>query len=70
MHAIVYTDDAPTLESTLHSSFIPRRVNRVNERKEFFKVSLEEIAQAVKEHHGEFELTLAAEERVFVRRWR
>lgn len=64
VHAMVYTEDAPTLESTLHARFNDRRVNRVNERKEFFRVSLEEIADAVKEcHNAEFELTLAAEAR-------
>lgn len=64
VHAMVYTNDAPTLESTLHSRFNDRRVNRVNERKEFFRVSLEEIAEAVKECHcADFELTLAAEAR-------
>lgn len=63
IHAMVYTDDAPTLESTLHARFNGQRVNRVNQRKEFFRVSLEEIAEVVKEHHGEFELTLAAEAR-------
>lgn len=63
VHAIIYTEDAPALESALHSRFHQRRVNRINERKEFFRVSLEEIAGVVQEHHGEIELTLAAEAR-------
>ena len=35
--------------------------HRINERKEFFRVTLDEIAQAVRKHHGEFELTRVAE---------
>jgi hypothetical protein len=61
VHAIIRTQDAPALESTLHRTFAHKRVNRVNERKEFFRVSLDEIAEAVRKHHGEFELTRLAE---------
>ncbi|RKH44533.1 DUF4041 domain-containing protein [Corallococcus sicarius] len=61
VHAIIRTSDAPALESALHRTFTDRRVNRINERKEFFRVSLEEIAAAVRKHHGEFELTQLAE---------
>ncbi|WP_279637429.1 GIY-YIG nuclease family protein [Corallococcus interemptor] len=49
------------LENALHKAFANRRVNRINERKEFFRVSLDEVAQAVRKHHGEFELTRTAE---------
>ncbi|ATB32778.1 hypothetical protein [Melittangium boletus] len=35
--------------------------DRINERKEFFRVTLDEIAEAVRNHHGEFELTRVAE---------
>lgn len=61
VHAIIRTQDAPKLESELHRTFADRRVNRINERKEFFRVSLEEIAEAVRKHHGDFELTRIAE---------
>ncbi|RYZ42887.1 MAG: DUF4041 domain-containing protein [Myxococcaceae bacterium] len=61
VHAIIRTSDAPALENALHRAFTERRVNRINERKEFFRVSLEEIATAVRKHHGEFELTQLAE---------
>lgn len=43
VHAIIYTQDAPKLENELHSIFNTRRVNRVNSRKEFFNVSLNDI---------------------------
>ncbi len=58
---MVYCDDAPTLENKLHRHFDTRRVNLVNMRKEYFRVSLEEIRNAVEQYHGEFSLTLAAE---------
>src|SRR6266480_3782335 len=61
VHAVIYSEDAPALEATLHHEFDQRRVNLVNERKEFFGVSIDDIAGAVKKCHGEIELTLAAE---------
>jgi hypothetical protein len=61
VHAIIYTEDAPGLENALHKRFHHRRLNRVNERKEFFHVSLADISRVVAEHHGTIEFTLAAE---------
>jgi hypothetical protein len=61
VHAIIYTEDAPGLENALHKRFHHRRLNRVNERKEFFHVSLDDISQVVAEHHGTIEFTMAAE---------
>jgi hypothetical protein len=61
VHAIIRTQDAPALETALHRAFAQRRVNRINERKEFFRVTLGEIEEAVRNHHGEFELTRLAE---------
>jgi hypothetical protein len=46
-HAMIYSNDAPTLEAALHGAFGERRVNAANTRKEFFRVSLEEVEQAV-----------------------
>jgi hypothetical protein len=65
VHAIIYSEDAPSLETKLHHLFSRQRVNRINERKEFFRVSIEEIARAVRENHGEINLTLAAEAREY-----
>ena len=47
-HAMIYSDDAPALESALHKEFADRRVNASNMRKEFFRVSLKEVEEAVK----------------------
>jgi hypothetical protein len=61
VHAVIYCDDAPKLENTLHRLFHHRRVNRINERKEFFRVSLIEIADAVLANHGAIEFLHEAE---------
>jgi hypothetical protein len=61
VHAIIYSEDAPALETKLHRLFHQRRINLINERKEFFRVTIDEIARAVRENHGEIDITLAAE---------
>jgi hypothetical protein len=61
VHAIIFTDDAPGLENELHKRFGDRRLNLVNERKEFFHATIDEIAEIVRERCGDIELTLMAE---------
>lgn len=62
VHAIIYSDNAPELESKLHQAFDKRRVNLVNQRKEYFKVSLDEIESIVNESFSsEITFTKAAE---------
>lgn len=61
VHAMIHSEDAPALEHELHKRFHPQRVNMVNERKEFFMISLEEVAAAVHDIHGEIEFTKLAE---------
>ncbi|MFK4825620.1 DUF4041 domain-containing protein [Paenochrobactrum sp. BZR 588] len=46
-HAIIYSDDAPSLERALHNEFEPTRVNTQNYRKEFFRASLDDVEKAV-----------------------
>ena len=55
VHAMIGSDDAPTLEAQLHQDLDKHRVNRVNYRKEFFKVDLNTIIQYVRKRHGEVE---------------
>ena len=43
VHAMIYTEDAPTVENVMQKSFDSRRVNLVNNRKEFFNVTLGDI---------------------------
>lgn len=53
MHAVIYSENAPELEYKLHQHFASRRVNLVNLRREYFRVTLEEIIAAVADHFGE-----------------
>jgi hypothetical protein len=48
VHAMIYSDDAPALERALHSEFHRLRVNRQNERKEFFRTGLDDVERAVR----------------------
>ena len=47
-HAMIYSEDAPALEAALHTQFTDRRVNASNLRKEFFRIALDEIEEAVR----------------------
>lgn len=47
VHAMIRTENAPELERLLHQRFSARRVNMVNERKEFFRVHLDDVERAV-----------------------
>lgn len=59
VHAMIFSDNAPDLENTLHERFRNNSVNKVNYRKEFFKVSLSEIENIVKsEFNNTAEFTL------------
>lgn len=44
---MIYSENAPELESKLHRHFNDRRINKVNYRKEFFEAKLEEIREIV-----------------------
>ena len=63
-HAMVYCEDAPRIEKLLHEKFDLQRVNRANGRKEFFKVSLEDIEAEIRkiEPNAEFVTGVEAQE--------
>ncbi len=61
VHAIIFSEDAPTLENALHRTFDSYRLNKVNERKEFFKITIDDIAKEVYRFNAEIELTRLAE---------
>lgn len=50
IHAMIFSDDAPALEAALHRAFADRKLNFINTRREFFKVSLDEIKEVVKKN--------------------
>jgi hypothetical protein len=62
VHALIFSEDAPALEAAIHKSLAHKRVNKVNERKEFFRVELSEIESLVKKNHNKtVEFTKLAE---------
>lgn len=65
IHAMFYTEDAPTLESAFHEYFDDRRINLVNPRKEFFNVTLDEIVAVARGRGLQAEITLLAEAQEF-----
>lgn len=65
VHAMIYVEDAPALESALHKEFNQQRVNAVNFRKEFFNTDLDSIKDAVERIAGveaDFKMTALAED--------
>lgn len=51
VHAMIFSDDAPALEAALHRAFEDRKLNMVNTRREFFRVSLDEIEEVVRKNY-------------------
>lgn len=50
VHAMIFSDDAPSLETALHKAFEDKKVNMVNHRREFFHVTLDEIKEVIKQN--------------------
>lgn len=51
VHAMIFSDDAPALENALHKAFADRKVNLVNQRREFFHVTLDEIKAVIRDNY-------------------
>ncbi len=51
IHAMIFSDDAPKLETALHNAFANKKINLVNGRKEFFRVTLDEIKKVIQENY-------------------
>lgn len=51
VHALIFSENASDLESKLHKTFASRKLNLVNQRREFFQVTLEEIEAVVKANY-------------------
>ena len=64
VHSFIFSDDAVKLESELHSRLNNKRVNKVNLRKEFFRVSIDELEELVNQIDptADFSRTMIAEE--------
>ncbi len=64
VHSFIFSEDAVGLENELHRRLHSRRVNKVNLRKEFFNVSLDELEEMVMDVNptAEFNRTMLAED--------
>lgn len=51
VHAIIFSENAPQLESALHKAFSDKKVNMINNRKEFFRVTISEIENIIKQNY-------------------
>ena len=65
VHAMIYSEDAPALERLLHDAFDDLRINKVNYRKEFFRLPVERIKDVVTSKGLNAAFTLVAEAREF-----
>lgn len=64
VHSFIFSNDAVGLEKKLHDMLNERRLNKVNLRKEFFKVEIDELEELVNsiDPTAEFNKTMLAEE--------
>ncbi len=60
IHAMIFSEDAPTLERSLHKTFLKTQINKVNPRKEFFRLSLADIRNEVDRIGAETHWTMTA----------
>lgn len=61
VHAFIESDDAPTLETALHHDLAMAQMNKVNPKKEFFKVDLSMIKKLVEDRGLQVNWTMAAD---------
>jgi hypothetical protein len=61
VHAMIYSEDAPNLEASLHRTFNDLRLNKINFRKEFFAVNISQIQEQISNMGIEAKWTLLAE---------
>ena len=64
VHSFIFSEDAVSLENKLHTMLNDKRVNKVNLRKEFFQVSIDDLESLIGEIEptAEFNKTMIAEE--------
>ena len=60
IHAMIKTEDAPNLEYQLHKHFILGQLNKVNPRKEFFRLDLDSFRNVVDKMGLEAKWTMTA----------
>ncbi len=65
IHAMIFCEDAPSLETELHRKFQNQQVNMVNPRKEFFRVNISDLKVVIDKMGYEAHWTLVAEAREY-----
>lgn len=65
VHAMIRSDDAPALERLLHEAFDEHRVNKVNYRKEFFRLPIQHLRDFAAQKGLEATFTMTAEAREY-----
>lgn len=50
VHALIFSENAYSLETELHKRFDKNRINKVNNRKEYFKIPIAEIEKELKKY--------------------
>lgn len=60
VHALIASEDAPGLENRLHRAMAELRVNKVNMKKEFFRIGIKDIREIMDKIGVRAEWTLAA----------
>jgi len=61
VHAMIYAEDAPALEKQLHKKFLKSQLNKINPRKEFFKLNIHDVRNYIDSMGIACKWTLAAE---------
>ena len=61
VHAMIYCDDAPALERQLHKKFLKNQLNKINPRKEFFRLELNDLKNHIEKIGIDCKWTLLAE---------
>lgn len=64
VHALIFSEEAFSLEKELHNRFEKNKINKVNGRKEYFKVPFSDI-KAVLEEHKELAIELTEKAEAF-----
>ncbi|MGE6395441.1 DUF4041 domain-containing protein [Chryseobacterium scophthalmum] len=61
VHAMIYSEDAPALERQLHKKFLKNQLNKINPRKEFFRLDLSDLKNHIETIGINCKWTLLAE---------
>ncbi|WP_353237570.1 DUF4041 domain-containing protein [Limnohabitans sp.] len=61
VHAMIWSEDAPALEHALHKNFVRSQVNKVNPRKEFFRVGIAELRASIEARGLDVSWTMSAD---------